>query len=95
MSAERWFRELENHGFIRRTKAASLGFDGHATATYWRLTEIGYMGKQPTKDYKQWQPGSKSKSRTENWDKPSRQSGRGGPDNRDDRPDNEDGFGPK
>jgi hypothetical protein len=58
-SAERWFRELDNLGFIEPTQRAFLGIDGKGSATHWRLTEIGYMGEQPTRDYKRWQPPEK------------------------------------
>jgi hypothetical protein len=70
-STERWFRELQDHGFIRPTQKAFLGLDGQATATYWRLTEVGCMGEQPTRDYLQWRP-AKTKPRTENQDSSSR-----------------------
>ncbi|QIG48808.1 hypothetical protein G5V57_14370 [Nordella sp. HKS 07] len=92
-STERWFRELQDHGFIRQTQGAFLGTDGHASATYWRLTEIGYRGERPTRDYQQWEP---RKNKT-----PPRKSGQivpkiGTPrtENEDTRPENEDGFGP-
>lgn len=58
-SAEKWFRELQEHGFIRATQGAFLGTDGKANATYWRLTELGYMGQQPTREFKEWQPKNK------------------------------------
>ena len=53
-STEIWFRDLTEHGFIVSTSGGFLGSDGKGTATSWRLTEIGYMGEQPTKDYKDW-----------------------------------------
>ena len=90
-STERWFRDLHDHGFIRPTRGAFLGADGHATATHWRLTELGCMGERPTRDYQQWAPG---KNKT-----PHRKSGQAVPkigtprtENRDTRPENEDGF---
>ncbi|MFZ5674408.1 MAG: hypothetical protein ACOZAM_15740 [Pseudomonadota bacterium] len=55
-STERWFRDLQDFGFIRPTQGAFLGMDGRASATYWRLTELGYMGERPTREYKEWQP---------------------------------------
>jgi hypothetical protein len=55
-STERWFRELQEHGFIRPTQKAFLGVEGHASATYWRLTELGCMGEQPTREFKEWRP---------------------------------------
>lgn len=53
-SAERWFRNLVDHGFIVRTAGGFLGAEGKGTATYWRLTELGCNGEQPTRDYKEW-----------------------------------------
>jgi len=73
-STERWFHDLQDAGFIRPTQKAFLGVDGHASATYWRLTEVGFAGEQPTREYRQWQP-KKTKSRTENRDRPSRKLG--------------------
>lgn len=55
-STERWFHELEDHGFIRKTEGGFLGVDGKGVAAYWRLTEVGYMGAQPTREFKNWQP---------------------------------------
>ncbi|HSI42129.1 MAG TPA: hypothetical protein VLA00_16415 [Xanthobacteraceae bacterium] len=55
-STERWFKDLQEHGFIRPTQKAFLGSEGKASATYWRLTEIGHMGEQPTRDFKNWTP---------------------------------------
>ena len=53
-STERWFHDLILHGFIVPTRGGFLGSNGKGTATSWRLTEIGFMGEQPTKDYKDW-----------------------------------------
>ena len=53
-STERWFHDLIEHGFIVPTRGGFLGGDGKGTATSWRLTELGFMGEQPTKDYKDW-----------------------------------------
>lgn len=55
-STERWFRDLQEHGFIRPTQKAFLGLEGKASATHWRLTEIGYMGDQPSREFKNWMP---------------------------------------
>jgi hypothetical protein len=90
----KWFLELQDHGFIRKTKGGYLGVDGEGVSTYWRLTEIGYLGQRPTKDFKDWQPAQQTETRTDNQDKPLRISGRGGTENRGDRTDNQDGFGP-
>jgi hypothetical protein len=49
-----WFHELEHYGFIRMISPAHHGVNGHGKATHWRLTEEGYLGKQPTRDYLNW-----------------------------------------
>lgn len=93
-STERWFRDLIQHGFIMPTRGGFLGGDGKGTATSWRLTELGFMGEQPTKDYKDW-PNIKTRI-------PSRKSGQtitkiGTPrhENRDNCHENRDAFTPK
>ncbi len=93
-STEIWFRDLTEHGFIVSTSGGFLGSDGKGTATSWRLTELGFMGEQPTKDYKDW-PNIKNRT-------PSRKSGQAVPkiviprhENRDGCHENRDGFGPK
>ena len=93
-STERWFQELIEHGFIVPTGGGFLGGDGKGTATSWRLTELGFMGEQPTKDYKDW-PNMKNRI-------PSRKSGQtvtkigtACHENRDTCHENRDGFGPK
>ncbi len=93
-STEKWFHRLIQHGFIIPTRGGFLGTNGKGTATSWRLTEIGYMGEQPTKDYKDW-PNIKNRT-------PSRKSGQTvtkigtpRPENRDTCPENRDGFAPK
>ncbi|WP_062225690.1 helix-turn-helix domain-containing protein [Aureimonas frigidaquae] len=95
-STEVWFRELQEHGFLRITQAAHLGIDGNAMATFWRLTELGYMGEQPTRDYRGWTP-PPTKKKT-----PHRKSGQtvteigtGCTENRDRCHENRDGFDPK
>ncbi len=92
-STERWFHDLIQHGFIVPTRGGFLGGDGKGTATSWRLTELGFMGQQPTKDYKQW-PNMKNI--------PSRKSGQtvtkigtACHENRDTCHENRDGFVPK
>lgn len=55
-SAHKWFKELEEKGFVRKATPGSLGIDGHGLATCWILTELGYMGIQPTCDFKNWKP---------------------------------------
>ena len=54
-SVERWFKQLVEHGFIRCTREGALGSDGKGQARYWRLTEIGWRGERPTRDYKEWE----------------------------------------
>jgi hypothetical protein len=49
-----WFRELQHYGFIVRTQAGYLGTEGRGRAPQWRLTEVGYMGDQPTRDFLKW-----------------------------------------
>jgi hypothetical protein len=54
-----WYRELQHHGFIVQTEAASLGVDGKGKATHWRLTELpmrkGNNEFMPaTKDFLRW-----------------------------------------
>jgi hypothetical protein len=49
-----WFHELEHYGFVRMVSPAHQGVNGHGKATHWRLTEEGYLGKQPTRDYLNW-----------------------------------------
>ena len=50
----RAFRELQAHGFLVATKVGHLGAEGLGKATTWRLTEIGYPGGGPTKEYLRW-----------------------------------------
>lgn len=55
-TAERAIIELQDHGFIVRMGRGALGLDGRGSGSTWRLTELGFMGDQPTKDYRAWQP---------------------------------------
>ncbi len=55
-SAEKFLRELQDHGFIVETAPGFLGVNGKGKGKLWRLTEIGFMGDRPTKDYKEWTP---------------------------------------
>ena len=91
-STERWFYRLIQHGFIVPTGGGFLGSNGKGTS--WRLTEIGFMGEQPTKDYKDW-PNIKNSI-------PSQKSGQSVPEigtvrpkNRDGCTENRDGFTPE
>ena len=49
-----WFRELQFYGFIVMTRGGCLGVEGKGRSPHWRLTEVGYMNEQPTKDYLRW-----------------------------------------
>ena len=55
-SAEKFLRELQDHGFIVETAPGALGVEGKGTGRLWRLTELGFMGEQPTKNYRDWTP---------------------------------------
>jgi hypothetical protein len=50
----RWFEENQYYGFLRQTKPGCLGVDGKGRAPHWRLTELGYMGDPPTRDFLRW-----------------------------------------
>ncbi len=52
--------DLQEAGFIVQMKRGVLGIDGHGVGTLWRLTELGYLGERPTKDFKKWQPKNKT-----------------------------------
>jgi hypothetical protein len=56
----RWFRELQHYGFIMLVTPAVLGVEGKGKAPRWRLTELGHMWEQPTRDFTRWN-GSKFK----------------------------------
>ncbi len=55
-TASGYFRELQDKGFIIKTRGGHLGVEGRGHGRLWRLTELGFMGEQPTKDYKNWRP---------------------------------------
>jgi hypothetical protein len=78
-SVTTWFRELEEHGFIRPVQRGFLGVEGQAQASYWRLTEVGYMGEQPTREYRKWQP--KNKIPYQKMDEADQKLGQGVPEN--------------
>ena len=48
----RWYDELQFYGFI--VMPSHLGVEGHGTAARWRLTELGYMKEQATRDFQKW-----------------------------------------
>ena len=56
-----YFRDLQDKGFIVETKGGSLGSEGRGHGRLWRLTELGFMGDRPTKNYRDWKP-AKNKS---------------------------------
>ncbi len=51
-----YFRDLQDKGFIVETKGGSLGTEGRGHGRLWRLTELGFMGDMPTKNYREWKP---------------------------------------
>jgi hypothetical protein len=53
-SVRLWFHELAYYGFIAMVTRAHHGVDGHGKAPCWRLTEEKYLGKEPTRDFLQW-----------------------------------------
>ncbi len=48
------FHELQHYGFIVMTEPGCLGVNGRGKAPHWRLTELGYMGDPPTRDFRRW-----------------------------------------
>lgn len=54
----RAFWDLQAAGFIVATELGHLGWEGRGKATTWRLTELGFPGGGPTKDYLKWSPGN-------------------------------------
>ena len=50
----RWFRELQHYGFIVQTQRGSLGSNGVGRAPHWRLTEVGYMKEEATRNFLLW-----------------------------------------
>jgi len=93
-STERWFQDLIKHGFIVSTAGGFLGAEGKGTATNWRLTELGWNGQQPTRDYKDW-PDLKNKTPSLKKGQTVPKIGTPRPQNRDRCPQNRDGFDPK
>lgn len=55
-TAQTYFNELQEHGFIKEREKGRLGVGGKGIATKWELTELGFMGARPTQDYKNWKP---------------------------------------
>lgn len=59
--AERCFRQLQDRGFIRPNRTGSFNWKGGARrgeATTWILTEFGFAGALPTKDFMRWRASS-------------------------------------
>ena len=54
--AEKVRRENQGHGFIGETRPGGRGVEGKGKGKRWRLTELGFMGDQPTKNYRDWKP---------------------------------------
>ena len=92
-STERWFKDLIKHGFIVATAGGFLGTEGKGTATYWRLTELGFNGEQPTRDYKDW-PDLKNKTLYAKCGQTDRKIRTPCMQNADRCPENADSFGP-
>jgi len=67
-----WLQELEFHGFIIQETGGALGSDGEGFSPHYRLTEVGYKGQSPTRDFMQWdgvkfkKPKRKTESRNQN-----------------------------
>ncbi|MEJ1999854.1 MAG: helix-turn-helix domain-containing protein [Maritimibacter sp.] len=51
-TVSRYYRELEEAGFIVKTRGACLGPDGIGQATHWALTHLGVDGRPATLDFK-------------------------------------------
>jgi hypothetical protein len=49
-----WFHELEHYGFIVMISPAHHAVGGHGKAPHWRLTDVPYDGKEPTRDFLCW-----------------------------------------
>jgi hypothetical protein len=50
----RWYRELQHFGFVVMIVPGFLGVEGKGQAPRWRLTELGYMGNPPTREFMLW-----------------------------------------
>ena len=58
-SVGKWFRELEERGFIDCMQKHHLGPSGVGRTSHWRLTEYDYDGRPATADFKNWRPDKK------------------------------------
>lgn len=59
LTAQKYFKDLQEHGFIKERTKGHLGIGGKGIATKWELTELGYKGALPTQEYKNWKPEKK------------------------------------
>jgi hypothetical protein len=50
----RWYRDLQHYGFVVQVQPGCLGVDGKGKTAHWRLTELAYLGKPPTRDFLRW-----------------------------------------
>jgi hypothetical protein len=50
----RWYRELQHYGFVVQMQPPCLGAEGKGKTAHWRLTELAYIGKPPTRDFLRW-----------------------------------------
>ncbi|MFY9770374.1 MAG: hypothetical protein WAK04_09105 [Xanthobacteraceae bacterium] len=50
----RWYRELQHYGFVVQIQPGCLGADGKGKTAHWRLTELAYRSKPPTRDFLRW-----------------------------------------
>ena len=60
--ANKAFKKLRELGFIRY-RTEDLGHFSARNAQCWILTEFPFLGREPTKDFMNWRPAEKSKSR--------------------------------
>lgn len=71
-SANRWFHELAERGFIRPALLAAFSWKVGAherKATTWVLTEYVYKGAPPSREYQHWRPDLENKPRSPQSDK--------------------------
>ncbi|PJE28861.1 Helix-turn-helix domain-containing protein [Pseudooceanicola antarcticus] len=55
-TVSRYYRELEEAGFITKTRGACLGPEGVGQAAHWALTHLGVDGRPATLDFKSRTP---------------------------------------
>ena len=50
-----WFKALEEHGLIRKTKEHCLGLDGDGQTSQWAFTDLKTAdGKPATLEFRSW-----------------------------------------